>query len=97
MCLHLVQVNSQFVHLIDESLVFSSCIFHDLSKLVLHGHARNVGDSALGLLNSSNLELQEELGDLDSEVSSGSPDTRLGSKVNIQLILELVDIVIRQR
>lgn len=95
-CWHSVQVDSQFVHLVKERLVFSGCILKHLFELMIDGHARNVGHSTLCLLNSSNLELQEELGHLDGKVSSSCSDTRLGSKVNIQLVLKLVDIVVRQ-
>lgn len=93
----LVQSNGQIVYLVQQSLVLSSRVLEHLSKLMIHRHAGDVRHGTLGLLDACHLELNEELGDLDGEVSSDGSNASLSCEVDIELVLELLQVVVGQR
>lgn len=57
-----------------------------------HGRVRRL--DALSGLDPRNLELQEELGDFDAEVSTDRSDAGLGGEVGVELVLEALQVVV---
>lgn len=93
----LLQNLGELVHLGDQRGILARRVLDHLAQLVLDRHAGHVGHGALRLLDTRDLELEEELGQLDGEAAAHGAHARLRRQVGVEPVLEQVEVVICQR